>query len=398
MMTPSVVAAPAAAVLILLFGVPEVWASVGEQLPSAAGRAPGYVDATLVAEEIVSGIVGIWVCAAATIGASFRVWDTRYIPPSKVFAYYREALTKVYMHWSPEFSADEEFHARVETGSVENGSITRHRCTPHVTWRTSADIARSTGEASYLVMMLSGGAEWVQGGRSTLTTQGDIVVIDSAQPAKVVMAPSPFDALVITIPRSDIASACRGSDGLVNALLQRDRTPLRNCMHLIAKRMISASPEEIASLYDATVSLLPLEACCFEKDEPESGEKHFLLRAILEYIDQNISDGELSPNKVAAKFSISTRYVHKLFIAAGVTFSSYATTRRLEYIGRDLLSSACSRPPISSVAYRWGFNDLSSFNRAFRCRFGCTPSEFRMRTGNWSMRSGALPNATRTLR
>jgi AraC-like DNA-binding protein len=378
------VAAPAAVALVLLLGAPEAWASVGMQLPSGSGLSGASIDtAPLLADEFASSIGKLCACAA-TLGTSFKIWDTQYIPSSKVFAFYREALAKVYMHWSPELPAGEEFHARVETGFVENGSITRHRCTPHVTSRTPADITKSTGEATYLVMMLSGGAEWIQAGRSTLTMQGDIVVIDAAQPAKAIMTPSsPFDALVITIPRGDFDPACRGSDGLVNALLQRNRTPLRKCMHIIADRMISASPEELTSLYNATVSLLPLEAGCFEvQEKPESGEtQHYLLRAILDHIDQNISGAELSPKIVAEKFGISTRYVHKLFIAAGVTFCSYTTARRLEYIGRDLLSPACRQQAISSVAYRWGFNDLSSFNRAFRGRYGCTPSQFRMRAG-----------------
>jgi AraC family transcriptional activator of tynA and feaB len=32
---------------------------------------------------------------------------------------------------------------------------------------------------------------------------------------------------------------------------------------------------------------------------------------------------------------------------------------------------------ISEIAYAWGFNDLSHFNRAFRARFGMTPREWR---------------------
>lgn len=378
------VAAPAAAAVVLLLGAPEVWANTGVQLPSASGLTGDSIDsAALLADEFVGGVCRMCMYAVATIGSSFRIWDTQYIPSSKALAFYRDALSKVYMQWSPEFPRGEEFQARVETGFVENGSITRHRCTPHVTSRTPADISKATGEATYLVMMLSGGAEWLQGGRSTMTTQGDIVVIDSVQPAKVVMAPSPFDAVIITIPKGDLDPACRGSDGLVNALLQRDRTPLRKCMHLIADRMISASSEELSSLYDASVALLPLEAGCFEAQEKkDSGEKqHYLLRAILEYVDQNISGGELSPKSVAEKFGISTRYVHKLFIASGVTFCSHITARRLEYIVRDLLSPASRQQPISSLAFRWGFNDLSSFNRAFRGRYGCTPSQFRMRAG-----------------
>jgi AraC-like DNA-binding protein len=33
------------------------------------------------------------------------------------------------------------------------------------------------------------------------------------------------------------------------------------------------------------------------------------------------------------------------------------------------------------VAFRWGFNELSSFNRAFKKKYGCTPSQFRARVG-----------------
>ena len=32
---------------------------------------------------------------------------------------------------------------------------------------------------------------------------------------------------------------------------------------------------------------------------------------------------------------------------------------------------------ISEIAYRWGFNDLSHFNKAFRARYDQTPREWR---------------------
>jgi AraC family transcriptional regulator, positive regulator of tynA and feaB len=31
-----------------------------------------------------------------------------------------------------------------------------------------------------------------------------------------------------------------------------------------------------------------------------------------------------------------------------------------------------------SIAYRWGFNDLSHFDKAFRARFDCSPRECRV--------------------
>jgi AraC-like DNA-binding protein len=50
-------------------------------------------------------------------------------------------------------------------------------------------------------------------------------------------------------------------------------------------------------------------------------------------------------------------------------------------VRRDLVSPTSRHVPISFVAYRWGFNDLSSFNRSFKNRFGCTPSRYRLHGG-----------------
>ena len=43
----------------------------------------------------------------------------------------------------------------------------------------------------------------------------------------------------------------------------------------------------------------------------------------------------------------------------------------------ELLASGTPSLTISEIAYRAGFNDLSTFNREFRRHFGATPSEFR---------------------
>jgi AraC-like DNA-binding protein len=36
---------------------------------------------------------------------------------------------------------------------------------------------------------------------------------------------------------------------------------------------------------------------------------------------------------------------------------------------------------VSEIAYRWGFNDLSHFNRSFRAHFAMTPREWRRGDG-----------------
>jgi AraC-like DNA-binding protein len=319
--------------------------------------------------------------AHALAGCDFRVWDTQYIPASKALDFYRHAVCEVYMDWSLEFEGDDDhFQARIETISVRRGSITRHRCTPHSAVRAPADIANSPGEFNYLSLILSGGSECEQRGRTTVLKTGDIVVLDSARPARFSMDPAPFDALIMSIPKADLRTTGDADERIGNVVLKQNRTPLAKCLSLVAQRMMAASQEELVSLYDACLSLLPLEAWCFDRDEvPAGAQVHHLLPKIMNYIDQNVTQADLDPLRVAEQFGISVRYLHKLFIACGVTFSSFLTARRLNYISRDLRSPTCRRQPISTVALRWGFSDLSSFNRAFKRKYGCTPSQFRLR-------------------
>jgi AraC family transcriptional regulator, positive regulator of tynA and feaB len=83
----------------------------------------------------------------------------------------------------------------------------------------------------------------------------------------------------------------------------------------------------------------------------------------------------ITPLKVAAHFGISTRYLHKLLEEHGETFGQIILGKRLERCASELRQGTCLT--ISEAAFRWGFNDMSYFSRAFRRRFGVTPREYR---------------------
>ena len=59
----------------------------------------------------------------------------------------------------------------------------------------------------------------------------------------------------------------------------------------------------------------------------------------------------------------------------GKTFVEFVNELRLGYATRKLIDSNDS---ISEICYECGFNNISNFNRIFKKRQNCTPSEFRM--------------------
>ena len=96
-------------------------------------------------------------------------------------------------------------------------------------------------------------------------------------------------------------------------------------------------------------------------------------------VHERISEQGLTVAEVAGAIGISERYVHKLFERAGTTFSGYVMDRRLDGAARDLSDAAKADQTIGSIAFDWGFSDLSHFTRRFKQRFGCRPRDWRAR-------------------
>lgn len=93
------------------------------------------------------------------------------------------------------------------------------------------------------------------------------------------------------------------------------------------------------------------------------------------YISNNYSK-KLKLEETASKVNMSSITFSRLIkLRTGKTFVDFVNEIRLGYSTRYLIESNKS---ISEISYLCGFNNLSNFNRIFRKRQGCTPSEFRM--------------------
>ncbi|MFK8049680.1 MAG: helix-turn-helix domain-containing protein [Halioglobus sp.] len=111
--------------------------------------------------------------------------------------------------------------------------------------------------------------------------------------------------------------------------------------------------------------------------EHNHAKQSALFRRILEFMEANFSDCELTPEKIANANGISMRYVHSLFQQAGMTVSKWIWERRLKATREDLLDPSMGHMRVSEIAYRRGFNDPAHFSRAFKTRFDISPSKLR---------------------
>ncbi len=103
------------------------------------------------------------------------------------------------------------------------------------------------------------------------------------------------------------------------------------------------------------------------------------LRRARQLIEARLEDETLSPAAVAKGLGLSTRYLSRLFQAEGVSPARWIWSQRLERCRQALIAHGDASRTISDVAFSNGFKNLSHFNRAFRGRYGLSPSELRRR-------------------
>jgi AraC-like DNA-binding protein len=177
--------------------------------------------------------------------------------------------------------------------------------------------------------------------------------------------------LVPDLDRSEVRVIPRGAAALML---------LRRYLNIIAEESALATFElrraAVTHVYDLAAITLGTTA-----EEAKAARNRGIWAARLEAIKADVKahvdDGNLSVAAVAARHGVTLRYLQKLFEADGTSFSEFVVGQRLANAYRVLTNPLHSNRAISDIAYSVGFNDLSYFNRAFRRRYGSTPSDVR---------------------
>jgi AraC-like DNA-binding protein len=239
------------------------------------------------------------------------------------------------------------------------------------------------GDDLSFYMILSGRSLATRGSQELVLGDGDGVLVSSDDAACAFASPSSVKVVGLRLPRSALASLVPDLD---EALMRRvpgnagALALLRKYLEVVAddpalgarnsQRLIAVH------LYDLTALALGTT-----RDGEALARRRTLGAARLAGIKANIvadlQDGDLDPTTVAARNRLSVRYLHKLFQNDGLTYSEFVLGQRLERAHSILRNPLHLGRTISAIAFDVGFNDLSYFNRAFRRRYGATPSDIR---------------------
>jgi AraC-like DNA-binding protein len=221
-----------------------------------------------------------------------------------------------------------------------------------------------------------------QDGREALLQKGDFALFDSVRPYDVGFRPG-FQHLVIKIPRHALQNRIGPLHNLTGTRIRGDHGA-----GLLASQFFRTLRAELEHLDEATATRLAetgldlLAAALADMSGSvrlgESAHQGAWIGRIKNFINTHLADPTLSPGTIAAALGISTRYLSALFSDEEMSIERYIWDRRLIKCHAALGNPAQNGCSISSIAFGWGFNDMSHFSRVFRNRFGLSPREYRL--------------------
>ncbi|QRF67518.1 helix-turn-helix domain-containing protein [Ponticoccus alexandrii] len=185
------------------------------------------------------------------------------------------------------------------------------------------------------------------------------------------------EAFYISLPRSTVA----GLRGINDHLrLRVDATPQWRLLQCYGEALFAdmdmLTPEQIA-LSSRHLQDLAISAFSARDPGPLAETMAARLRLIKEDIASLLHQPDLTPELIAARHGISSRYLRMIFASEATTFRAYVLQQRLHRAHATLWDPAAIMRTISDVAGATGFSDLSWFNQSYRRRYGQSPRETR---------------------
>lgn len=292
--------------------------------------------------------------------------------------YWRAAISEAFPGLAVEWLAARPIRARLETHSFADLQVTEISNTPVQVTRTPRV---SAADGYQLVLHLAGSGFYTHAGRDVAQQPGDLLLLDTARPfasvfnvdfrALIWELPRRSLAPLLTKPETAVASCISGAQGLGAVLAAQARSFAQEACHLDAAVQRNLSLQ-LCNLIALVLGISPTASEC-RQIAYRDARRH----QILTYIETHLHDGRLTAERAARDLKMSRRWLYSLFDDAEIGFAGFVARRRVEECYRLLNDPDQDHRSITDVAFACGFNELSTFNRQFRARYGMTPRDAR---------------------
>ena len=319
---------------------------------------------------------------------ALRCVSTDGIKESDRCEFWRANTTPIFGSLEVELLENRGFDGSFQFTTVSDLTFSRIASrTPHRVVLSGVSALHSQGFVK-AVLHTRGRSILQQNGRTAILRPGEWSIYDTAAPYSITL-PDRSEMLVVLIPRERLLARSLDLHDLVARRFSGRRGLGRLIWSLISNifdeipQIGRRSNHDVANI---VVQMTRLALIDFSGERPSAHAKEVLRDRIKAYIDDHLSDSDLSIAKLAGVTGCTKRYLHMIFHSEeDVSISDYILKLRLERCRQDLLNPACAHKSITDIAYSWGFNNSNHFSRCFKRAFGVAPRLTRSEFGPWPM-------------
>jgi YesN/AraC family two-component response regulator len=117
-----------------------------------------------------------------------------------------------------------------------------------------------------------------------------------------------------------------------------------------------------------------ISVLCDFLEEQKKDSSSELKYKIIDFVDKNFLDNQISLDIVADKFNVTPQYMSKFFKEhIGINYVEYVNSKRIEKAKEYLLNNETVREAASKA----GFENMGNFIKVFKKLVGVTPSEYK---------------------
>ncbi|GAA4630958.1 helix-turn-helix domain-containing protein [Actinoallomurus vinaceus] len=307
------------------------------------------------------------------------------LPPQDRFAAFDELQLNSAHPLQFRHSESANFHAVARALDLADINVVELTCSPSEVRQTPRLIRECDPDLYCVLLPLHGRLVVSQLGREAVLGTQDFALYDSRHPfqARIVGDGGTASLVRVQVPQALLPLPSRQLDNILAVSLS-GQDGVGALLTQFLTRLIADSASyraiDVPRLAGIAVDLMTASLAHYLDDgaaTPDDSGQHGLLVRIEAFVQRHLRDPELTPRSIASAHHISVSYLHRLFEQRSTTVSAWIRRQRLERARRDLADPALRFTPVHQIAARWGFNDHSTFTRAFRSVYDLPPKDYR---------------------
>ena len=251
---------------------------------------------------------------------------------------------------------------------------------PRQTFVRDARMIRHDGaDAIVCSMELNPGSRIYMNGNLLGGGVGEVTFSDMARPTT--KAGAAGRTLCVHIQRDALQTYMKNPESLITNTNNGFRSLLADYLRLIQRNQLQITAMTAGHLERSFLELIAACAAAPEAREQAQGAiDHLILARVLATIDDLLADPDLTPDIISQHMKISRSTLYRILSEAGGVSATVKERRLLR--AHELLKKG-GQPAIQAIAFSTGFRSVAQFSRAYRQRFGTTPSDTRSQIDEW---------------